>query len=107
MQVFHTAATDTMQQIVVNIIDSQVCHRLPVHGNTTLAGLCGRVKVRQFGGYEIFTALMTAESDTCTGLRLSLAIDRRGVKVVDSMFNGIVNLTIYHLLIIVILVFCF
>ena len=51
---------------------------------------------------------MAFEGDTRTALRLSLTIDRGGVKVVHTMLDGIVYLTIDYILIklVVIIGFC-
>ena len=62
------------------------------------------MEVRQLCGNEYFLAVVLLQGDTRTGFRLALTIDGARVEVVHAMFNGIVYLTVNHLLIEVVLV---
>ena len=99
------ATAYSMQQIIVEIVHLQLLHGVQVH----LLGFLKRpevaVEIRQFGGYEILAALMSAQGDTCTSLRLTLTIHRTCVEVVHTMFYGIVHLFVDHILVKIVLVF--
>ena len=88
-----------MQQIVVDVIHLQLLHRVQVHLFRLLKRPEVVVEVGELRGYEILTALVATEGDTRTTLRLTLAIDRGGVEVVQAMLDGIVDLFIDHVLI--------
>ena len=103
---FRHRATYGMQQIIVYIVRLQLLQRVLVHRDTCLMALRVWMEVRQLRGDEHFLAVVSLQGDTRALLRLSLTIDGRRVEVVDAMFDGIVHLTVNHVLVEVILVLC-
>ena len=98
IELFH-ASSDSVQQIVVEIIHLQLLQGVMIHLLCFVESPIVVVKVRQLGSHEILTALMTTESNTRTAFRLTLTINRRSVEIVHTMLNGVVNLLVDHFLI--------
>ena len=98
IELVHTAA-DGVQQVVVQIVHLQFFHRVVVHLNSLLTAPVVAVEVRQLRGHKVLRALMAAQGDARAAFRLSLTIDGAGVEVVHAVFDGIVHLTIDHLLV--------
>ena len=88
-----------MQEVIVDIVDLKIFHGVVVHFDGFLPRLCGRVKIGQFGGHEIFIARIFMKRDTCRLLRMPHAVSRRCVKIIHTMLNGIVHQFIDHFLI--------
>ena len=93
------AATDGMQQHVVDIVDLQFLERILEHLNAGLTGLGLGGEVGQFGGDEVLIALVAAQGDARGMLAQALAIGWRRVKVVHAVLNGIVHLLVDHFLV--------
>ena len=92
-------ASNGMQQIVVDIVYLQLLQRVMIHLDGLLPLPVVAVKVGELRGNEILAPLMPAKGDACTLLRLTLTIDWRRIEIVHAMLDGIVYLTVDHLLI--------
>ena len=103
IELVHTAA-DGVQQVIVQIVHLQLLHRVAVHLNRLLTAPVVAVEVRQLRGHEVLRALVTAQGDARATLRLSLTVDGAGIEVVHAVLDSIVNLTVDHLLVELIIV---
>ena len=88
-----------MQQIVVEIVHLQLLQRIMIHFLGLIRCPVVAIKIGEFRGNEVFAALMAAEGDARTTLRLTLTIHGRRIEIVHAMFDGIVNLLVDHILI--------
>ena len=91
------AATNGVEQVVVDIVYLQLLERVVVHLHGTFARSVA--EVGQLGGYEVFLALVATQGDACAALRESATVDGRCVEIVDAVLQGIVCLTVDHFLV--------
>ena len=98
VELLHSAANG-VQQVVVDIVHLQLLHGVAVHLDGLLALMVLGIEVRELRGYEVLRALVAAQRDTRAAFRLSLTVDGTGVDIVQSVLQGVVNLTVNHLLV--------
>ena len=99
-QAIDTTATDTMEQIVVDIVDTQLAKRLFIH-------LFGRIEVpttlslgRQLCGHIILIARIAAQGASRLALVTASFIHWGRIEIVHTVGNGIVYQLIDFILII-------
>ena len=90
-------SADTMQEIIVDIVNLQLFEGVVEHGDGVLSGVISHVG--HLGGNEEALAGMTLQGNACMVFRLPFCVDWGRVEVVDPMCNGIVYLLIDHLLV--------
>ena len=91
MKIIKTAATNGMQQQIVDIIGAKIFERVLKHFHRLLVGPCRRREVRQFRRDKILVARMTRKSFADSGFGVALAVGRRCIEIVYAVLQSIVN----------------
>ena len=82
---------NAMQQQIIDIVGFQIAERTLKHRLRLLSRPCIGREIAQLGSHKITATRMASQGDACRFLRMTLAIDRRGIEVVDNMRQGIVH----------------
>ena len=93
------AAANTVKEHIINVIDLQFLPRFLVHGHGCLATPCRLGEIGEFGGYIKRFAWMTAQGDARSALREALAIGRRRIEIIYTVFDSVIYHAVYHFLV--------
>ena len=97
LECLHSATSDGMQKIIVEIIRPQLLHRVPVDFQRSLCS--PDIEIRHLRRDIIAVPRITAQRLACSGLRLSLEICRGSVIIIHTVAVRIIHHLVNSLLV--------
>ena len=99
-QTIDTATTNTMQQIIVNIVDTQTFEGSFIHFLSSVEIPQSLILVRHLCGYVVLLPWVTTQRTARLVFVPTALIHGSSIKIVHPMSNGIVHQTVHILLVV-------